>query len=334
MCNFKKRCARHLLPFIVCSRHEHSGPFPQKLKLGAPVIMRSDETLPSRENAAAALAPALHERHARVREAMLRLRRDPPQVLLLEGGLEHERFSMALWYAALLNCELAPPCLSCPTCLQIGADLFADLHIIDGRNASIKIESIRELRALLGEAPRGGGKRVVVLAEAQALIPQAANALLKSLEEPNPGTVFALLAPQRGRLLPTLVSRGWTLTLAWPDVAAPLPEDMRAWADALGRFLLHGQGWFDLTGVKGAVDAKAARQAVLVFQKALAAVSAGRNAGELGPALEPLPPTARFAMRDALANAQESLDFMINPALVLDSLVTRLFLITHSRRQV
>jgi DNA polymerase-3 subunit delta' len=292
--------------------------------------MRPDETLPSREDAATALAPALHERHARVRDAMLRLRLEPPQVLLLEGGLEHERFSMALWYAALLNCNVAPPCLTCPTCLQIGAELFADLHIIDGRDASIKIANIRDLRALIGEAPRGGGKRVIVLAEAQALLPQAANALLKSLEEPNPGTVFVLLSPQRERLLPTLVSRGWALTLAWPDVAAPLPEALRAWPEALGRFLIRGQGWFDLTSAKGAVDAKAARQAVLVFQKALAAAAAGRNAGDLGPALENLPPAARFAMRDALANAQESLDFMINPALVLDALVTRLFLIFHT----
>lgn len=289
-----------------------------------------DEALPSREDAAAALAPALHERHARVREAMIRLRPEPPQVLLLEGGLEHERFSMALWYAALLNCAASPPCLDCPACLQIGAELHTDLHIIDGRDSSIKIESIRQLRTLIGEAPRGGGRRVVVLAEAQALSLQAANALLKSLEEPRPGTVFLLLAPQRERLLPTLISRGWTLTLAWPDVADPLPEDMRAWNEALGRFLLHGQGWFELTGAKGAVDAQTARQVVLTFQKALAATAAGRNAGELGLALETLPPAARFAMRDILAHAQESLHFMINPALALDWLATSLFLIVHT----
>jgi len=290
----------------------------------------SDEALPSREDAAAALAPALHERHSRVRAAMLRLRPEPPQVLLLEGGLEHERFSMALWYAALLNCPVSSPCLACPVCLQIGAELYTDLHILDGRDSSIKIDSIRELRTLISEAPRGGGRRVVVLAEAQAMSEKAANALLKSLEEPSPGTVFLLLAPQRERLLPTLISRGWTLTLAWPDVALPLPEGIRAWNEALGRFLLHGQGWFELTSVKGAVDAQTARQVVLAFQKALAAVDAGRNAGELGLSLESLPPAARFTMRDVLANAQESLDFMINPALVLDWLATRLFLIAQS----
>jgi len=293
--------------------------------------MRLPEVLPSREDAAAALAPALHERHARIRGSMLRLCPEPPQVLLLEGGLEPDRFSMALWYAALLNCTASPPCLTCPTCLQIGAELYTDLHIIDGRGSNIKIESIRELRTLIGEAPRGRGRRVIVLAEAQALSPQAANALLKSLEEPRPGTVFLLLVPQRERLLPTLISRSWTLTLPWPDVAAPVPESMCDWNKILGQFLLHGKGWFEITSAKGTVDSQTARQVVLTFQKALAATAAGRNAGELGLVLENLPPAARFAMRDALANAQESLDFMTNPVLVLDWLATRLFLIVQAR---
>lgn len=296
-----------------------------------------DDTLPARAEAEAALAPALLDRHARVRAAMTHLRPAPPQVLLLEGGLDDERYSMALWYAALLNCGSdGPPCLRCPVCLQIGAELYTDLHIIDGRDGSIKIESVRELRAMVGEAPRLGGTRVIILAEAQALSPQAANALLKSLEEPRPGTVFLLLCPQRERLLPTLVSRGWVLTLAWPDITAPLPEAMKGWSDGLARFLRSGQSWFALTGTRGAVDAATARQVVLTVQKALAAANAGRNAGELGHILDSLGPKERFATRDILANAQESLDAMINPALVLDWVATRLFLLaqTGARRRV
>lgn len=306
-----------------------------------------DTALPTRDDARAALLPALNARHERVRAAMCRLLPAPPQVLLLEGGLEHERRAMALWYAAGLNCvqpiqpglsaqenlagqarQSAAPCLECQNCLQIGANMYNDLHLIDGREESIKIDTVRELRALSGEAPRGGGMRVIILAEAQALSVQAANALLKCLEEPRPGTVFLLLAPQRERLLPTLVSRGWTLTLAWPD-ATGIPESMRSWEEALARFLRNGQGLFELTGVKGAVDATTARMIVLCLQKGLAAVAVGRG-GALAHALERLSPTARFTARDILNNAQESLDMMVNPALVIDALMTRLFVVIQT----
>ena len=293
----------------------------------------ADDHLPTPEEARAALAPALYEHHARVREAMHGLRPSPPQVLLLEAGLEEERFSMALWYAALLNCqEQASPCLECPACLQIGAEVFADLIVLDGRDSSIKIDDVRELRALVGEAPRGGGIRVVVLAEAQALSVQAANALLKSLEEPRPGTVFLLLTPQRERLLPTLVSRGWVLTLAWPDASAPLPEAMRPWLNALARFLRNGQGWFELTATKGAVDTPTALQVVLALQKTLAGSIVGRGSGELSATVDVWSPAQRFMARDLLTNAQESLNQTINPALVLDWLATKLFLVHHTKR--
>ena len=105
--------------------------------------------------------------------------------------------------------------------------------MLDGREGSIKIETVRELRTILGEAPRGDGKRVVILAEAQSLGVEAANALLKSLEEPRPGVCFLLLAPQRERLLPTLVSRGWVVTLAWPEAGTPSTPELFQWEEAL-----------------------------------------------------------------------------------------------------
>ncbi|MFQ8736457.1 MAG: DNA polymerase III subunit delta [Bilophila wadsworthia] len=169
-------------------------------------------------------------------------RSDPPQVLILEGGSVAERFSVALWHAARLNCpEGRPPCLHCPACLQIGANLFHDLYVLDGREGSIKIETVRELRTILGEAPRGDGKRVVILAEAQSLGVEAANALLKSLEEPRPGVCFLLLAPQRGASLPTLVSRGWVVR--WRGGAGtPSTPELFQWEEALAEFGPPGRG--------------------------------------------------------------------------------------------
>ena len=297
-------------------------------------VRQEEQELPTPEQAAQTFRPALGESRAKAREALHRLAAAPPQVLLLEGGSVEERYAMSLWYTARLNCPNAePPCLRCPDCLKIGADMFPDLHVLDGRAGSIKIEAVRDLRVVLGEAPRGSGMRVIVLVEAQSLGVEAANALLKSLEEPRPGVCFLLLAPQRERLLPTLVSRGWTLTLPWPDPASPTPDGLRCWEEDLAAFLNTGQGWFERTGAKGSVDANLARQILLVVQKALVSLPAGRDGGPLGKAFLQLPDAGRLYVTDVLHQCQQSLTYLVSPALVLDWLATRLYLACRRTRK-
>ena len=120
----------------------------------------ADEVLPSREEAVTAFSSALVPNLQRVRERVATLAERPPQLLHVEGGELNERVGLALWWAALLNCEnvgqCGPkdgsaevgPCLACPSCLRIGAGLFADLVVLDGREGSIKIDQVRELRPL------------------------------------------------------------------------------------------------------------------------------------------------------------------------------------------
>lgn len=291
---------------------------------------RDIERLPSREEARQVYEPAQSPRHARSREILRRLRAAPPQVMIMEGGTVDERAAMALWYAALHSCpEADAPCLECAACLQVGAGFHADVSVLDGRAGSIGIDAVRELRASLSEAPRGDGRRVVLLMEAQSLGVEAANALLKSLEEPRPKLCFALLAPQRERLLPTLVSRGWTLTLAWPEFSTRVPESLAPWVRALDDFLATGQGLFAATSVKGALDADMARQLIVCVQKGLATVMAS-GCGEASSApfatqLGLLPEAGCTYVSDLLAQAQTSLDFMVNPALVMDWLGVRLY---------
>ena len=75
----------------------------------------TEEQLPTREEAEAAFALALDARQERVRAALNKLASDPPQVLILEGGSVAERFSVALWHAARLNCpEGRPACIARP----------------------------------------------------------------------------------------------------------------------------------------------------------------------------------------------------------------------------
>ena len=307
---------------------------------------------------------ARSERFERVRGFLRKLRAAPPQVLLLEGGTADERFAAARWWAVLLNCEpetaasAAPaqaslfgapaasearsnaetefPCLDCSVCTRMIAGLHRDFFLLDGRAASIKVQEVRDLLPVLGEPPREASRRVVVLAEAQALGEAAANSLLKSLEEPRPGTVFVLLAPQRERLLPTLVSRSFALTLPWPTEAPP-SERVARLAAALAEMAISGRGWIGETSGKGAVDVPLAHGLVNACRRALAealsrvgAPEAVRQPGAFGAlagVLGKLPPARMRMLDEELAEAQDSLLVGVNPGLVLDRLAGRVFLL-------
>lgn len=91
----------------------------------------------------------------------------------------------------------------------------------------IRIEQIRALFDFCGVGSHRGGMRVVVLYPAEALNVAAANALLKTLEEPPEGVVFVLVASRVDRLLPTIVSR----CRQWP-MGTPTPEVAQAWLAA------------------------------------------------------------------------------------------------------
>jgi len=86
----------------------------------------------------------------------------------------------------------------------------------------IKIEQIRALADFMNISTHRQGLRVVVLYPAEALNMPASNALLKTLEEPPPGTVFLLASNSLDRLLPTILSRCRKFALPMPDHAAAL----------------------------------------------------------------------------------------------------------------
>jgi DNA polymerase III subunit delta' len=83
--------------------------------------------------------------------------------------------------------------------------------------ASIPVDEVRRLKGFLAHAADHNAYRVVIVDSADELNPNAANALLKSLEEPPARTVFLLVSSEPGRLLPTIRSRCRTLMLAALD---------------------------------------------------------------------------------------------------------------------
>lgn len=93
----------------------------------------------------------------------------------------------------------------------------------------IKIDQIRALAGFMNVSTHRQGQRVVVLYPAEALNVAAANALLKTLEEPPPNTVFLLISNSLDRLLPTILSR--CRKFAMP---LPAPQDALDWLQQQG----------------------------------------------------------------------------------------------------
>jgi len=97
----------------------------------------------------------------------------------------------------------------------------------DGRPArasrEIRVEQVRALSDFLGIAAYRGGRRVVVLAPAEAMNAIAANTLLKMLEEPPPATTFVLVADALDEVLPTIRSRCGLVQVPVPEARACLP---------------------------------------------------------------------------------------------------------------
>ncbi|HHY59310.1 MAG TPA: DNA polymerase III subunit delta' [Clostridia bacterium] len=112
--------------------------------------------------------------------------------------------------AAALNC-LAPQegnaCGRCPACLAVAGGTHPDLYEINPQGKNIKIEQIRELQTGLSFKRWQGNYKVAVIDEADLMTEEAANSLLKMLEEPSGKTCFVLLTSRPQSILPTIWSR-------------------------------------------------------------------------------------------------------------------------------
>ncbi|HKU90366.1 MAG TPA: DNA polymerase III subunit delta' [Steroidobacteraceae bacterium] len=152
------------------------------------------------------------------------------------GGLDFAR-----WIAQLVNCrEKNAPCGACQQCRWIAADQHPDVMRLSPEEDSqyIKIEQVRALIDEMALTAHGSGYKVAILTPAHSLYPHAAQALLKTLEEPPPRSLLLLVTSQPSRLLPTVRSRCSRVRLVGPtrDEAVKFLEAARGpgpWAEAI-----------------------------------------------------------------------------------------------------
>jgi DNA polymerase-3 subunit delta' len=200
-------------------------------------------------------------------DRLQQLRAHWPHALLLQGqaGIGKLRFAQHLAQGLLCEAPTAngEPCGTCVACNWFTQGNHPDYRIVlpealaaesgfaaaedakaekadadDGNgngkktrapSKEIRIEQVRALLDFVGVGSHRGGARVVVLYPAEALNVAAANALLKTLEEPPAGVVFLMVSARIDRLLPTIISR----CRQWP-MTTPAPEVATRWLAAQG----------------------------------------------------------------------------------------------------
>lgn len=148
---------------------------------------------------------------------------------LLHGPAGSGKRQMAEQFARFLLCRQpasGQACGQCSGCHLFGADSHPDMYRLEPEEPGkgILIAHVRELVSGIQQTAQQGGRQVVIVEPAEVMTTESANALLKSLEEPNAGTVFLLVTHHLSFLLPTIKSR--CVLQACP---LPVPAMAREW---------------------------------------------------------------------------------------------------------
>lgn len=145
---------------------------------------------------------------------------------LVTGPAGVGKATLARAFAQALQCQTpdpaARPCGACRSCELTAAARHPDVFWVEPPSAdrAISIDQIRELQHHATLSPVEGRWKVLIVRDADRATLHAANALLKTLEEPPPHVILILTAPMRDALLPTIVSRCQVLALR------PLPTSL------------------------------------------------------------------------------------------------------------
>lgn len=173
-----------------------------------------------------------------------------PHALLLSGPAGVGKIAFANALAHLLLChapENGTPCGHCRSCELIASGHHPDRLLLtpEEPGKAIRVDQIRETTAILHSTAQQGGYRIMILDPAEAMNVSAANALLKTLEEPGQDTLLILVCHQLGQLMPTIRSRCQRI-----DFQLPATESAQRWladrleidAVAAGKLLAIAQG--------------------------------------------------------------------------------------------
>jgi DNA polymerase-3 subunit delta' len=206
-----------------------------------------------------------------------------PHALLLAGpaGVGKRRFATAL--GAGLLCQ-APrdgvACGQCRTCGLLTAGTHPDWFWLapEEKGKAIKIDMVRDLVGAMAQTAQQGGRKLVVLEPAEAMNRNAANALLKTLEEPSGDTTLLLISDSPARLLPTIRSRCQRL-----EFPVPPSTQARSWLEPIAGSSARLNTALDEAGQRPLLARELLEVDGLERRQALAAALSALLAGETTP---------------------------------------------------
>jgi DNA polymerase-3 subunit delta' len=260
-----------------------------------------------------------------------------PHALGFSGG-EAGRASDVAWAVAqVLVCEACDqaekPCGVCGPCKRTLSRQSESVLLIEPEATGIKIDSAHAVLGFLS-LRQIGRARMVIVQQAQRLNPQAANALLKVIEEPPPNSYFILIAPEFSQMLPTLRSRCQVIRFAHIRQASEdMDPEMKATVFEFLSQSLEG----DRSGLQAMVelarDRQVAANAVLFAQELLRDWSAGTELDSV-TSLHPdftaklqkwpsLPENSRVELWQRAYNMEKDLSSNVDRALIFENFFIR-----------
>jgi DNA polymerase-3 subunit delta' len=147
-----------------------------------------------------------------------------PHSLMLWGSSEIGKLDFAKVLAQRVLCSSPVESVACGQCKQCqlftaGSHPDFMLLVPEEEGKAIKVDAIRPLAEFAGKTASQGGWRVIIVAPAEAMNTNSANALLKTLEEPGDQVLIVLVSHQPNRILPTIRSRCRLVSLPMPETA-------------------------------------------------------------------------------------------------------------------
>lgn len=142
---------------------------------------------------------------------------------IFEGVAGTGKYEMAQWIAQSLSCQNAtdgqPPCLECNQCLRIEQGDHPDVTTLAPDGLSIKVDQVRTIKEEFSKSGMETRRKILIVKDMDKMTMNAANSLLKFIEEPEGEITIMLLTTEVQQLLPTIVSRAQIIHFPVRDIS-------------------------------------------------------------------------------------------------------------------